>query len=60
MSIRIIGVFVKLRERLLTHKDIPLKLKQLGNQVIRNSEDIQMIFAALKLTNMRAKIKLYL
>ena len=48
MSIKIIDVFVKLREMLLTHKDILLKLEQLENQVVRNSEDIRMIFAALK------------
>lgn len=37
-----------MREMLLTHKDILLKLEQLENQVMQNSEDIQMIFAALK------------
>ena len=48
MSIKIIDVFVKLREMLLTHKDILLKLEQLEKQVIQNSEDIQMIFTTLK------------
>lgn len=48
MSIRIIEIFVKLREILLTHKDILLKLEQLEKQVVQNSEDIQMIFHALK------------
>jgi hypothetical protein len=48
MSIKIIDVFVKLREMLLTHKDILLKLEQLEHQVVQNNEDIQMIFAALK------------
>lgn len=48
MSIKIIDVFVKLREMLLTHKDILLKLEQLEQQVIQNSGDIQMIFTALK------------
>lgn len=48
MSIRIIDVFLKLREMLLTHKDILIKLEQLERQVIQNSADIQMIFAALK------------
>jgi hypothetical protein len=33
---------------LLTHKDILLKLEQLEQQIIQNSEDIQMIFTALK------------
>jgi len=48
MSIKIIDVFVKLREILLTHKDILLKLEQLEKQVIQNSGDIEMIFKALK------------
>jgi hypothetical protein len=48
MSIKIIDVFVKVREMLLTHKDILLKLEQMERQVVENSEDIQMIFAALK------------
>ena len=48
MSIKIIDVFVKLREMVLTHKDILLKLEQLEQQVVQNSEDIQMIFATLK------------
>ena len=48
MSIKIIDVFVKLREMLLTHKDILLKLEQLERQVVQNSEEIQTIFNALK------------
>ena len=48
MSIKIIDVFVKLRELLLTHKDILLKLEQLEKQVTKSNEDIHMIFAALK------------
>jgi hypothetical protein len=48
VNIQIIRVFTKMRETLLTHKDILLKLEQLENQVTKNSEDIQMIFAALK------------
>jgi phage regulator Rha-like protein len=48
MSIKIIDVFVKLREMLLTHKDILLKLEQFERQAMQNSEDIQVIFAALK------------
>src|ERR1044071_2079883 len=48
VNIRIIRIFTKLREMLLTHKDILLKLEQLEKQVIQNSEDIQMIFTALK------------
>ena len=48
MSIKIIDVFVKLREMLLTHKDILLKLEQMEKQMIENSSDIQNIFAALR------------
>jgi ORF6N domain len=48
VNIRIIRILTKLREMLLTHKDILLKLEQLENQVVQNSEDIQMIFTALK------------
>jgi len=48
MSIRIIEIFVKVREMLLTHKDILLKLEQLEKQVIQNSDEIQVIFDAMK------------
>ena len=48
VNIRIIRIFTKLREMLLTHKDILLKLEQLERQVIQNSGDIQTVFAALK------------
>jgi hypothetical protein len=48
VNILIIRIFTKLRELLLTHKDILLKLEQLERQVVQNSEDIQMIFTALK------------
>jgi hypothetical protein len=48
VNILIIRIFTKLRELLLTHKDILLKLEQLERQVVQNSEDIQMIFSALK------------
>jgi ORF6N domain-containing protein len=48
MSIKIIDVFVKLREMLLTHKDILLKLEQLERKVMGHDEDIQLIFKYLK------------
>ena len=48
MSIYIIEIFVRLREMLLTRKDILLKLEQLEKQVIQNSGDINRIFSALK------------
>lgn len=48
MSIRIIEIFVKIREMLLTHKDILLKLEKMERQVVQNSEEIQHIFNVLK------------
>ena len=48
MSIKVIDVFVKFREMLLTHKDILLNLELLEKQVIQNSAEIQVIFTALK------------
>lgn len=48
VNIRIIRIFTRMREMLLTHKDILLKLEQLERQVVQNSEEIQTIFAALK------------
>ena len=48
VNIQIVRIFTKLREMILTNKDILLKLEQLETQVIENSVDIQNIFAALK------------
>jgi len=48
MSVRIIEIFVKLREMLAAHKDILLKINQLEKQVTQNSEEIRLIFGALK------------
>lgn len=55
VNIRIIRVFSKMREMLLTHKDILLKLEQMEKKMMKqdgkmkkNEEDIQMIFEALK------------
>ena len=48
VNIRIIRIFTKFREMLLTHKDILLKLDRLENQVASNSREIQAIFSALK------------
>ncbi|HEV7780051.1 MAG TPA: ORF6N domain-containing protein [Chitinophagaceae bacterium] len=48
MNIRLIRIFAKLREILLTHKDILLKLEQLEKQVTQNSDDIHNIFVALR------------
>jgi phage regulator Rha-like protein len=48
MSIKIIDVFVKLREMLLTHKDILLKLEQIERKMAGHDEDIRLIFDYLK------------
>ena len=37
-----------MREMLLTHKDILLKLEQFEKQIVKNTENIQLIFKALK------------
>lgn len=48
VSLRLIEIFVKMREMLSAHKDILLKLEQLKQQVTQNSEDIRIVFATLK------------
>jgi phage regulator Rha-like protein len=55
VNIRIIRVFSKMKEMLLTHKDILLKLEQVEKKLQKQDgkmnnleEDIQMIFEALK------------
>lgn len=48
MSIRIIEIFVKLRESLLTHKEILIKLEQLERRVVKQDGDIKLIFKYLK------------
>ncbi|MCW3109638.1 MAG: DNA-binding protein [Segetibacter sp.] len=48
VHIQIIRIFTKMRELLLTNKDILLKLEKLENDVKENKDDIAMIFKALK------------
>ena len=48
VNVRIIRIFIKLREMLLTHKDILLKLEQLEKDVTDNTKDIQIIFHHVK------------
>jgi hypothetical protein len=48
MSIKIIEVFVKFREMLITQKDLLLKFEQLEKLVVQHDDDIQYIFQALK------------
>ena len=48
MSVRIIEVFIKMREMLSAHKDVLLKLDQLESKVNKHDHSIQLIFNALK------------
>ncbi|MFZ9847078.1 MAG: ORF6N domain-containing protein [Flavobacteriales bacterium] len=48
VNIQIIRIFTRMREMLLTHKDILLKLEQIEKQVSIHSKEIQQIFAVLK------------
>lgn len=48
MSIRIIEIFVKLREMVLTNKDILLKLEQMENKFTSYDKELELIFKYLK------------
>ena len=48
VNIKIIRVFTRMKEMMLTHKDILMKLEQMERNVIQNNEDIQNIFNVLK------------
>ncbi len=48
VHIQIIRIFTKMKEMLLTNKNILLKLEKMEKDVKENKEDIAMIFAALK------------
>lgn len=48
VSIRIIEIFVKMREMLSAHKDILLKLEQIERKVTGHDQDIHLIFKYLK------------
>lgn len=48
VNIQIIRIFTKMKEALLVHKDILLKLEHLEKEVTGNKHDIAVIFEALK------------
>ncbi len=48
VNIQIIRIFSRMKELLLNHKDILLKLEKMEKDVTENKEDIAMIFEALK------------
>ena len=47
MSIRIIEIFVKLRELLLLHKDISLLADQIEKRLVKQDEKIEVLFTYL-------------
>jgi hypothetical protein len=48
VNIHIIRVFTRMRQVLLTHKDVLLKLEQLERKVVHHDDDINLIFEYLK------------
>jgi len=48
VNIQIMRIYTKMRELLLTHKDILLKLEQLERQTLQNADDIQVVFDHLR------------
>ena len=48
VNIQIVRVFAKIRELLLTHKDILLQLEKIEKKLTGHDEDIQLIFQYLK------------
>jgi len=48
VNIAIMRVFVQFRSMLSTHKELALKLKRLENKVGNNSQEIQVIFEAIR------------
>jgi phage regulator Rha-like protein len=48
VNIHIIRVFTRMREMLLTHKDILLKLEKLEKKAVSQDDDIKLIFEYLK------------
>jgi hypothetical protein len=47
-SIRIVEIYIKMRELVLTHKDILLKLEQLERRVDMQDENIAMVLQYLR------------
>ena len=48
MNIRIIRIFTRMRELVLSHKDILAKIEKMEQQVMAHDVDIQQIFEVLK------------
>jgi phage regulator Rha-like protein len=47
MSIRIIELFVKLREMLVLHKDVQLLMEQVEKKLVKQDEKIELLFSYL-------------
>ncbi|HRF35554.1 MAG TPA: ORF6N domain-containing protein [Cyclobacteriaceae bacterium] len=48
VNIQIIRIFTRLRELVLTHKDILLKLEQIERKAVKQDDDIKLIFEYLR------------
>ena len=48
VNIQIVRVFTRMREMLLTHKDILLQLEKMEKKLSRHDQDIALIFQYLK------------
>ena len=48
VNIRIIRIFTRLREMVVTHKELFLKIEQLEIQVLQNNKDIKTVFDTLR------------
>jgi len=48
VNVRIIRIFTRMRELVMTHKDILLKLEKLEHETSRNRTDLQKVFKTLK------------
>jgi hypothetical protein len=48
VNVQIVRIFTRMREMLLTHKDILLKLEKLERKAVQQDGDIKLIFKYLK------------
>lgn len=48
VNIQIMRIYAKLREMILTNKDILLKLEQMEKEIVRQDDDIKLIFDYLR------------
>ena len=48
VNIQIIRIFTRMRELVLDHKDILLKIEKIEKQSMKNTDDIKLIFQYLK------------